>query len=228
MAVEQRRDRAGVGDDPGDVRRRREAADLERAVGVCGRAPPRGRPRSMWPSASSSIDHDVGDRLAPRQLVGVVLVRADEHDRPLARRDLPAQVVALVEVGREAQVETSMSLLIGAGRARAAEDDDVVVGAADRVADDPPRVLAEAGGLEAGARGLGVGVGVERQHLASRMKSSMNVERSARRGVVGVGDAARARTGPSTASSSPMTPSRMGSMSAAGWSMGAYRSRRPE
>ena len=27
---------------------------------------------------------DVGDRLAPGQLVGVVLVRADEHDRPLA------------------------------------------------------------------------------------------------------------------------------------------------
>ena len=27
--------------------------------------------------------HDVADRLAPRQLVGVVLERADEHDRPL-------------------------------------------------------------------------------------------------------------------------------------------------
>ena len=28
---------------------------------------------------------DLGDRLAPRQLVGVVLERADEHDRALAR-----------------------------------------------------------------------------------------------------------------------------------------------
>ena len=28
---------------------------------------------------------DVGDRLAPGQLVGVVLVRPDEHDRPLGR-----------------------------------------------------------------------------------------------------------------------------------------------
>ena len=45
----------------------------------------RGRARSTWPSASSWIVDDVGDRLAPRQLVGVVLERADEHDRPLAR-----------------------------------------------------------------------------------------------------------------------------------------------
>src|SRR5215468_10175161 len=34
VAVQQRRDRAGVARDPGDVRRRREAADLERPAGV--------------------------------------------------------------------------------------------------------------------------------------------------------------------------------------------------
>ena len=28
-------------------------------------------------------DHHVGDRLAPRQLVGVVLVRSDEHHRAI-------------------------------------------------------------------------------------------------------------------------------------------------
>jgi hypothetical protein len=46
---------------------------------------------------------DVGDRLAPGQLVGVVLEGADEDDRPLSRRDLLAQVVAVVEVARDAQ-----------------------------------------------------------------------------------------------------------------------------
>jgi hypothetical protein len=33
-------------------------------------------------------DHDVGDGLAPRQLVGVVFVRADEDDRPFPGGDL--------------------------------------------------------------------------------------------------------------------------------------------
>ena len=33
-------------------------------------------------------DHDVGDGLPPRQLVGVVLERADEDDRPLLGRDV--------------------------------------------------------------------------------------------------------------------------------------------
>ena len=36
-----------------------------------------------------------------------------------------------------------------------------------RVADDPPRVLAQPGGLQSGAARLGVGVGVGREHLVA-------------------------------------------------------------
>ena len=52
---------------------------------------------------------DVGARLPPRQLVGVVLVGADEHDRP-----------------RGVEVEQPDELVDRARRAGAAEDDDVV------------------------------------------------------------------------------------------------------
>ena len=62
--------------------------------------------------------HDVGDRLAPGQLVGVVLERPDEHHRPLVGRDRAAEVVAVVEVGREAQVEDADQLVDRAGRSR--------------------------------------------------------------------------------------------------------------
>ena len=39
--------------------------------------------------------------------------------------------------------------------------------AADGLVDDPPRVLAQAGGLQPGARRLGVGVRVAGQHLVA-------------------------------------------------------------
>ena len=48
------------------------------------------------------VDHDdVGDRLAPRQLVGVVLERPDEHDRALGLGDPARQRVARVEIRRD-------------------------------------------------------------------------------------------------------------------------------
>jgi hypothetical protein len=56
--------------------------------------------------------------------------------------------------------------------------------------DDLARVLAVAGRLHAGGRGLGVRVGVERQHLVPDEVLDEG-EGTARRGVVGVGDAAR-------------------------------------
>jgi hypothetical protein len=58
-----------------------------------------------------------------------------------------------------------MSLSIGAGRAGAAEDDDVVGAAVDGPVDDGARLLAQLGRPPAGGRGLGVGVGVHREHL---------------------------------------------------------------
>ena len=49
------------------------------------------------------MDHDhVGDRLAPGELVRVVLVRTDEDDRSVRRGNHSGQVVAVVEVGRDA------------------------------------------------------------------------------------------------------------------------------
>ena len=56
----------------------------------------------------------------------------------------------------------------------AAEQHDVLLGAADRLVDEAPRVVAQAHRLEAGCRRLGVRVGVQRQHLV-RMKSSMKL-----------------------------------------------------
>ena len=132
MAVEQDADRARVGQDARDVGRGGEASRS------CSG-------RSAWRSSSASrcaevdlavrilVDgHHVRDRLAPRQLVGVVLVGPDEHDRPLGERDVPAQVVAVVQVGRETQVEHRDQLVHGGRGARAAEDDRVLVRRADR------------------------------------------------------------------------------------------------
>ena len=63
--------------------------------------------------------------------------------------------------------EDADHLVDRAGRAGAGEDDHGLLVAADRVADDLPGVLAQPGGLQAGAGGLGVGVGVAGQHLVA-------------------------------------------------------------
>ena len=160
--------------------------------------------RPAWPASSlvelAEVDvavgvladhHHIGDRLPPGQLVGVVLVRPDEHHRPLPRRDPVRQPVAVVQVGRDAQVEDADELVDGGGAARPAEQDHGVVVAADGVADDPPRVLAEPGRLQAGARALGVGVGVAGQDLVADEVLDEG-QGPARGGVVGVDDPPRA------------------------------------
>ncbi len=137
--------------------------------------------RSRWRSSSASscveidvavgvlVDRDhVGDRLAPRQLVRVVLVGADEDDGPLVGRDLVAEMEAVVEVRRDPQAEDADQLGDRAGRAAAAEEHGVLVGRPDARGDDLAGVLAEPGGLEARAGRLGVGVGVERQDDLAR------------------------------------------------------------
>ena len=73
--------------------------------------------------------------------------------------------------------------------ARPGEDHHRLVVAADRLVDDPPRVLAQPGGLQAGAARLGVRVRVARQHLVADEVLDEG-QRPARRGVVGVGDPA--------------------------------------
>ena len=52
----------------------------------------------IWPSGPGD-DDDIGDALAPDQLVAVVLVRADEDDRPIFSGDVLGQVVAVLELG---------------------------------------------------------------------------------------------------------------------------------
>jgi hypothetical protein len=182
VAVQQLRDRAGVARDPGDVRRRREAADLARSVGVARQLAL--EVLEIDVAVGVLADHaDLGDRLAPRQLVRVVLERADEHDRPLVERDLTRQAVANVEIARDPQVEDVDQLVDRAGRSRAGEDHQIVGAAADRAVDDRPGVLAERGGLPAGARALGVRVGVERHHLVAQEVLD-ELERAPRRGVI--------------------------------------------
>ena len=93
------------------------------------------------PVGVGADDHDVGDGLPPRQLVGVVLVRSDEHHRPLRGRDLAEQPVALRWPLGQPQLQDADQLVDGRGGPGAAEDHQVVVVAADRVVDDLAGVL---------------------------------------------------------------------------------------
>ena len=163
------------------------------------------RGRSAWRSSSCGevreVDvavvvladgHDVGDRLAPGQLVGVVLEGTDEDDRALPGWDVGAQAVAALEVGRDAQVEDAHELVHGGRRARAAEDDGVLLARRPHGRpDDVASVLAEARRLQPRARRFGVRVGVEGHDLLADVVLDEGQVASARR-VIGVGDAADA------------------------------------
>ena len=77
-------------------------ADLEFAVGVLLQL--NGELGLVDVPVGILVDgHDVGDRLAPRQFVGVVLERPDEHHRALLCRDLRGEVVAVIEFGGDPQ-----------------------------------------------------------------------------------------------------------------------------
>ena len=84
---------------------------------------------------------------------------------PLLLGDVRREVVAVVEVGGDAQVEDADELVDGAGAARAAEEHEGVVVGPDGVVDDAAGVLTQPGGLQAGAGALGVGVCVPGQDL---------------------------------------------------------------
>ena len=97
VAVQQRGHRRGVGRDAGHVGGCGERPDLERPIGVgsqrllqCGEI-------DVAVRILGDNDH-VGDRLTPGELVAVVLERPDEDDRSLARRDVAAQPVTVIEV----------------------------------------------------------------------------------------------------------------------------------
>src|SRR3569623_3568866 len=190
VLVEELGDGGLNGRDAGDVGGGREAADLER---------PRGEAHELLLEVRESdvtigilVDHDdIGDRLAPRQLVGVMLERADEHDRALGFGDAVRELVARVEIGRDAQLQDVDQLVDRAGRAAAGEDHQVIGAAADRALDHLTRVLAERRRLPAGAARLGVRVRVERHDLVAD-EVLVERDRAAARGVVRVRDAAQA------------------------------------
>ena len=79
---------------------------------------------------------DVGDRLSPRELVRVVLVRADEDDRAIAVTE-----VAKSQSAPAAGAEDLHELVDRGGRARAGEEHDVVAATVHRAMDDLARVL---------------------------------------------------------------------------------------
>ena len=176
----------GVGLDAGDVGGGREAPDAHRArleidelllqVG------------EIDPAVGVFVDHHhIGDRLPPRQLVGVMLVGADKHHRPLVLRDLLEKAVTGVEVCRDADVQNIDQLVDRGGGSGAGENHHVLVRTSDRLLDDLPGVFPEAGGLETRSRGLGVGVGVEGKHLGDDELLD-KAQGMARRRVVRIGD----------------------------------------
>ena len=189
VPMQQIRDRKGVGENAGDVRRGRERRDLPRP----GRVPDELLLES--PDVDVPVDvlrdhHDFGDRLPPGQLVGVMLVWAEEHDWAALGWNPARQVVAIVQRGRKAQPEDAYQLVDGAGRAGAAEDHARVVVTADRIPDDPACILTQPARLPSRSGRLGVGVGVSRQDVISDHVLDEPEGPPARR-VVGIRDTAR-------------------------------------
>ena len=164
VGVQQRGDRVGVGQDPGDVGRGGKAPDAQRPV--CVTVQLRGQVGQVdVPVGVGADDHDVGDGLPPGQLVGVMLIRPHEHHRPLRWRDLVQEPVAPREPVGQAQFQDADQLADRRRGARSAEDHQMVAGAADRVVDDLPGLFPQPPGRQARARTLGMGVGVAGQHL---------------------------------------------------------------
>ena len=166
VAVQQARDGAGIGRDARDVRGRAERPDLERSVGVLMKLALEAHGIDVAVGVLGNLHH-IGDGLAPRQLVAVVLERADEHDRSLVARDLCRELPLQVEIGRDAQVEDADQLVDRARGPGAGEEHDRVVPASERLVDDAARVLSKPSRLQAGTAALGVRVGVAGEHLVA-------------------------------------------------------------
>ena len=165
-----------------------------RACVACELVRPGSRRRCVRP-ASSRNDDDVGDRFPPGQLVGMMLERPDEHHGAFLGGDGVAQVVTVVQCGRDPQPEDADQFVDRTGAARSREDHDGFGIAADSVVDNGTGVLAQPGGLQTGSAGLGVRVGVAGQYLVAD-EVLEEAQRSTRRGVVGIGHPARpVRTG---------------------------------
>ena len=155
---------ASVGDNSGHIRGSGKRSDLQRTVGK----PSQFGVQMIQINMTIGVlgdHHNIGDGFAPRKLVGVMLKRPDKYHRPLPRRNQVKEVVAIIQVRRYSQVQNTNEFVYRSGRAGASEDHACLVVAVNSVVNDRPSVFAKASGLQAGAGGLGVGIGVPRKHL---------------------------------------------------------------
>jgi len=133
---------------------------------------------------------DVGDRFPPRQFVGMVLVRSDEHHREFPGRDAIGQAVLLIQSRRYPDAEHSHEMVNGPGGSRSAKQHGMLFCGADTPGNDLAGFFPEPGRLQAGARRFRMGVGVQRQHCIAEV-ILYERQRAPRSRVVGVGDPAR-------------------------------------
>src|SRR5690606_24861339 len=135
VPVQQVRDGVGVRDDAGHVGGRREGADPQWTVLVADQLLL--EPVHVDVPVRVLRDHDdLCDRFPPRQLVRVVLERADEDHRAALARDLLAEAVLVIELGGEPDAEDAHHLVDGSGGAGTGEDHNRLVVATYRVPDD--------------------------------------------------------------------------------------------
>ena len=146
VTVQQIGDVARVRHDARYVRRRRERADLQQPILVSNEFCLQISEIDMAISVLGD-DHDIGNGLAPRKLVGVVLERADEHDRTFVLWNLSRQVVAIVEIGGDSQVHDADELVDRPGRTGPTEDHARLVVASDRFVNDRSGIFTKSGGL---------------------------------------------------------------------------------
>ena len=190
VLVQQCGDGVGVGDDARDVACGREGSDDQRTCGILLQT---GSERVEIDVAVEVLGdhHDVGHALTPHDLVGVMLVGADEDDGTLVGLDETAGVPTVLEVRRDAKAENADDLVDGARAPGPCKHDDGLVVTAHGIADLLPSILAQPRRLQSGARALGVRVGIAREHLVADEVLDEG-QGAPRGGVVGVGHAAGA------------------------------------
>ena len=88
------------------------------------------------------LDRDhIRHAFTPRQFIAVMLIRADEDDRPFCRRDGLAQFVPLVQIRRNTKIQDSDQSIYRSRTAGASKDDDIVVVRTKSVVNDLSSLL---------------------------------------------------------------------------------------
>ena len=126
MAVEKARDRAGVGDDPGDVGGGGKGPDPHRSLGELDQARFKVFEVYMAVCVLVDLDHS-GNGLTPTELVGMMLVWTDEDHRPVLLGDVRAESETIIEGCGNSNPEDRDQPVDRAGATGAGEDDGVVL-----------------------------------------------------------------------------------------------------